>query len=172
MNNLGLSMMEEGAAADAREWFDEATKTARRVDETDLLMTTLINAARAAAERGDLDHARTAAAEARVLSENTESGPLLADLACALAAIALAERRWAPADEWTSAALETAGDGKNPLAAADARELRARVRVAQGRLDEAAHEIARARAAYQALGADAAVARIQRLAATIPQAQP
>ena len=171
MNNLGLTMMEEGAAADARDWFDEATRTARRIGDTDLLITTLINAARAAAERGDLDHARTVAAEARVLSESTESGPLLADLACALAAIALVERRWSRVDEWTNAALEAARDGKNPLAAADARELRARVRVAQGRLDEAAHEIERARSAYQALGADAGVARIRRLAATVPRKQ-
>lgn len=172
MNNLGLSMMEEGASADAREWFEEATKTARRVGETDLLITTLINSARAAAERGDLDRARTAAAEARVLADGIEGEPLLADLACALAAIALVERRWSQAEEWTRAGLEAAGERRNPLAAADARELRARVRVAQGRFDEAAHEIEQARAAYQALGADAAVARIDRLAATVPQEQP
>jgi hypothetical protein len=57
----------------------------------------------------------------------------------------------------------------NPLAAADARELRARTRVAQGRFGDAAYEIERARAAYQSLGAESAVARLDRLATTIPQ---
>ena len=59
--------------------------------------------------------------------------------------------------------------GRNPLAAADAREVRARIRIGRGRFDDAVHEIEQARAAYQALGADAAVARIDRLAATIPK---
>ena len=172
MNNIGLSLVDEGALVDAREWFDDATKTARRIGESDLLVITLINSARAAAERGDLVRARTAAAEARVLADRTDGGPLLADLSCALAAIALLERRWAQADEWTSAALEAAGNGKNPLAAADARELRARTRISRGRYDDAAYEIAQARAAYEALGAAAAVARMERLAATIPQVQP
>jgi tetratricopeptide (TPR) repeat protein len=167
MNNIGLSAMEEGAAADAREWFDQATQTARRIGETDLLITTLINSARAAAERGDLDRARTAAAEARVLAAGIEGDPLVADLACALAAIAIVEHRWARAEEWTRTALRIGQAGKNPLAAADARELRGRIRMGRGRFDEAAHEIAQARAAYQALGASAAVARIDRLAASI-----
>ncbi|HJU87597.1 MAG TPA: hypothetical protein VJ788_09540, partial [Gemmatimonadota bacterium] len=169
MNNLGLSMMEAGHADDARVLFDEATKTGRRIGEADLLLTTLINSARAAAERGDLDRARTAAAEARVLADRVESEPLIADLACALAAIALVEKRWPQAEEWIRRALEVSSDGKNPLAAADARELRARTRIAQGRCGDAAYEIERARAAYQTLGAEAAVARLERLAATIPQ---
>jgi tetratricopeptide (TPR) repeat protein len=169
MNNLGLSMMEGGHADDARVLFDEATKTGRRIGEADLLLTTLINSARAAAERGDLDRARTAAAEARVLADRIDGEPLIADLACALAAIALIEQRWPQAEEWTRKALEAAADGKNPLAAADARELRARTRIAQGRSGDAAYEIERARAGYQALGAEAAVARLGRLAATIPQ---
>lgn len=167
MNNLGLSAVEEGAAADAREWFDEATQIARRIGATDLLFTTLINSARAAAERGNLDRARTAAAEARVLADGVEGDPVLADMACALAAIALVERRWARAEEWTRTALRIGQAGRNPLAAADARELRARIRIGRGLLDEAVHEIAQARAAYQALGADAAVARVDRLAASI-----
>ncbi len=95
----------------------------------------------------------------------------MADLACALAAIALVEGRWSQAEEWTRTALEAAADGKNPLAAADARELRARIHLGRGRPDEAAHEIERARAAYAALGAEAALARVERLAATIPQEQ-
>jgi tetratricopeptide (TPR) repeat protein len=169
MNNLGLSMMEAGAAEDARVLFDEATRTARRTGETDLLLTILINSARAAAERRDLDRARTAAAEARVLADRIEGEPVIADLACALAAIALVEHRWPQVEEWTRQALEASADGKNPLAAADARELRARTRIAQARFSDAGHEIERARAAYQALGAEAAVTRLERLAGTIPQ---
>ena len=169
MNNLGLSMLEEGAAADGRAWFEEATKIARRIGESDLLLTTLINSARAAAERGDLDRARTAAAEARGLAAGLEGHPGRADLACALAAIALVERRWPQAEEWTRTAMRVGQAGRNPLAAADAREVRARIRIGRGRFDDAVHEIEQARAAYQALGADAAVARIDRLAATIPK---
>lgn len=169
MNNLGLSMLEDGAAAEAREWFDEATKTARRIGEFDLLLTTLLNSARAAAERGDLDRARTAAAEARVLAVGIEGDPVLADLACALATIALVERRWSRAEEWTRTALRVCRTGKNPLAAADARELRARIHIAQDRFDEAVLEIGQARAGYQSLGAAGAVARIDRLEATIAQ---
>jgi tetratricopeptide (TPR) repeat protein len=168
MNNLGLSMLEEGAADEARKWFDEATRIARRIGETDLLLTTLINAARAAADRGDLDRARTAAAEARVLADGIEGDPVLADLACALAAIALVEARWPQAEEWTRTALRVGQGGTNQLAVADARELRARIRIGRDRFAEATTELALARAAYAELGAEAAVARIDRLAATIP----
>lgn len=167
MNNLGLSALEEGAATDAREWFEQATQSARRTGETDLLITTLINSARGAAEGGDLDRARTAAAEARVLAAGVEGDPVHADMACALAAIALAEKRWERAEEWTCTALRIGQAGRNLLAAADARELRARIRIGRGRFDQASHELAQARAAYQALGADAAVARIDRLAGSI-----
>lgn len=168
MNNLGLSMLEEGAGGKVREWFDEATGIARRIGENDLLLTTLINAARGAAERGDLDRARTAAAEARVLADGIEGDPVLADLACSLAAIAIAEKRWPQAEEWTRAALRAGEGGRNPLATADARELRARIRICQGRFEDAVHEIDQARVIYRTLGADAAVARVDRLAATLP----
>lgn len=163
MNNLGLSMLEEGAHAEAGEWFDQATKAARQVSENDLLLTVLINTARASAESGDLTRARVSAAEARMLAERMEGDPALADLACVLAAIARIEKRWEQAEEWIALALEAAGGGKNPLAAADAWEQRARMRMDQGRRDEAGWAIERARAAYQSLGAASAVARLDRL---------
>lgn len=157
---------------EAREWFDEATKASRRAGDADLLLTVLINTARAAADRGDLGRARVCAAEARVLAEGMEGEPVLADLACALAAIARVERRWAQAEDWIRIALEAAEGGRNPLAAADARELRARARIDRGRLEEAAGEIEKARTAYRALGADGALARVERLASEIAREGP
>ncbi|HET6363304.1 MAG TPA: hypothetical protein VFH11_14805 [Gemmatimonadota bacterium] len=172
MNNLALTMMEEGASAEARKWFDEATKASRRARDHDLLLTVLINSARAAADRGDVGRARVSAAEARVLAEGMEGEPVLADLACALAAIARVERRWSQVEEWIGIALEAARGGRNPLAAADAREIRARARIDRGRLEEAAGEIEKARAAYRALGADGALARVERLASEIAGYEP
>lgn len=168
MNNLGLTILQEGDPAEAGEWLERAATAARRLGDGDLLLTVLINAARAAAESGCLARARARAAEARVLAERVDGAPALADLACTLAAIARAERRWQSADEWIDAALAAAAEGRNPLAAADAREQRARVRLDQGRTDEAAREIDGARAAYESLGADGAVARLDRLASLLP----
>ncbi|MGH7566050.1 MAG: tetratricopeptide repeat protein [Gemmatimonadota bacterium] len=172
MNNLGLSLLEEGAPTEAREWFDQATKAARLIGDNDLLLTVLINTARAAAEGGDLARARVSAAEARTLAERMEGDPALADLACTLAAIARIERRWPQAEEWIALALEAAKEGKNPFAAADAWEQRARVRLGKGRIDEAGRAIEKSRAAYQSLGADAAVARLDQLTSALPTNQP
>ena len=171
MNNLGLTILQEGAAAEAGEWFRRAAAAARQRKDADLLLTVLINAARAAAEGGELARARAGAAEARILAERMDGGPALADLACTLAVIACVERRWASADEWIGLALEASKDGGNPLAAADALEQRARVRLVQGRFGGAEREIEKARAAYAALGADGAVARLDRLASRLPLTQ-
>lgn len=172
MNNLGLSMLEDSLPAEAAEWFERATKTARETGDKDLLLTVLINAARAAAESGELAHARVCAAEARLLAERTDAEPALVDLACALAAIAHIERRWPQAEKWIVIAFEASAEGKNPLAAADALELRARVRIDQGRVDEAAGDFERARAAYESLGAGGAVARLDRVVSTLRIRQP
>jgi Tfp pilus assembly protein PilF len=172
MNNLGLSILQEGGATEADEWLQRATAAARGLGDKDLLLTVLINAARAAAEVGDLSRARVRVAEARVLAERMEGDPALADLACALATIARIERRWASADEWIRTALEASKEGQNPLAAADALEQSARVRLDRGEFGKAARKIERARAAYEALGADGAVERLNRLASLLPMGQP
>jgi hypothetical protein len=171
MNNLGLTLLQEGAAGEAGEWLQRAASAARALGDDDLLLTVLINAARAAAERGDLSAARARAAEARVLAERMEGISALADLACTLAVIARIERRWASADEWIGAAIEAAKQGRNPLASADALAQRAQLRMDQGRFDSAGREIEKARAEYVTLGADGAVARLDRLASLLPLSQ-
>jgi tetratricopeptide (TPR) repeat protein len=172
MNNLGLSMLEENSYAEAGEWFEQATRAAREIGDKDLLLTLLINTARAAAESGDLARARACSAEARKLAERMDGDPALADLACTLATIARIEKLWPQAEKWIAVALEASGEGRNPLAAADALEQRARLRIDQGRVDEAGGDIEFARAAYRILGASGAVTRLERLTSALPMRQP
>ncbi|HUF89925.1 MAG TPA: hypothetical protein VMR66_08080 [Gemmatimonadota bacterium] len=171
MNNLGLLMAEEGAWRQALDWYQQAAADAREARDADLLLTVLTNLARTSAECSRASHARSAADEALALAEAMEGKPAEADLFCALAAVARAEQRPAEADRWIAAALEAADGGRNPLSEADAWEQRARVRLQEGRIEEARDALDRARARYDALGAKSALVRLSGLGSTLAMEQ-
>lgn len=172
MNNFGLSMAEENAFFEAIDWYEQAAETARSLGENDLLLTVLINLSSAAAEGGRAGYGRAAVEEARALAEKVEGEPIRADLYCALAKVARLEREWEEAESWSAVALQTAGEGRNPLAEGEAWEQFAHLRRDQERFEEAGEAIECARARYQILGARSAAARAVKFASTLPSEAP
>ena len=167
MNNLGLSLADEGTHAEAIEWYEQAASAAREVDDRELLVTVLANLAGAAAETGRPAYGRHVLEEARSLADRMEIGTARGDLCCALAKIARVERRWGEAETWIAAALQLAGEGPHPLAEAEALEESAALRRDQGRTEEAIEAIERARARYRILGAKAATSRASAFASAL-----
>lgn len=167
MNNLGLLMADEGAARQAVDWFEQAATAAREARDADLLLTVLANLARSAAEIGRGSRARSAAEEALALLEAMEGKPAKAVLFCSLAVVASSERRHEEAERWIEAALEAAGDGRSPLSEAEAWEIRARIRLQEGRFAAARDALEQARKQFRALGAKGALVRLSGLGSTL-----
>lgn len=162
LNNLGMVLTEEGRFEEAESSFERALAQCKRSGDLALGATVMINRARLALRREEPLHAHAIATTAAAFAHRLGNGPLAADAACLLGAVARSQRRWSEAERYLDEAIERAGDGRAPMAEAEAWEERGRLEADREREAEAAEAFRQARRCWLGLGSDVEAERLER----------
>jgi tetratricopeptide (TPR) repeat protein len=102
------------------------------------------------------------ATTAQAFAERLENGPLMADAACLLGAVARSQRRWTEAGWHLAVALARSAGGRAPLAEAEAWLERGRLHEQMGQVEDAIEALRQARRCYLGLGSDPEAERLEK----------
>jgi tetratricopeptide (TPR) repeat protein len=161
LNNLGMVLTADGRLDEAEEAYERALGECKRRSDLLLATTVMINRARLALTREEPLRAHMLATTAQAFAERLDHGPLAADAACLLGAVARSERRWSEADWHLAVALARSADGKAPLAEAEVWQEFGRLHEDQENFDRAIDAWRQARRCYLGLGSEAEADRLE-----------
>lgn len=161
LNNLGMLLTERGEIEEPEGLFERALENCKRRGDLALAATVMINRARLALSADDPIRAHALATTAATFAERLGDGPTGADAACLLGAVARSQDRRAEAGRYLTDALRRSAHGRAPLAEAETWEELGRLRLDEGRADEAAEALRQARRCWLALGAEREAERLE-----------
>lgn len=161
LNNLGMVLAAQSRHDEAEAAYGRALAECQRRGDLVLAATVMINRARLALERGEPIGAERMARTAQALAERLDHGPLAADAACLLGAIARSQRRWSEAQWFLTMAAARSGDGRAPLAEAETWLEFGRLHEDRGQPERAIEPLRQARRCYLGLGSDAEAERLE-----------
>ncbi len=161
LNNLGMVLAADGRLDEAEEAYERSLEECKRRSDLVLATTVMINRARLALAREEPIRAHTLATTAKAFAERLDNGPLAADAACLLGAVARSERRWSEAEWHLAAALAMSAEGRAPLAEAEAWQERGRLHEDQEEIGKAMDAFHQSRRCYLALGSEAEADRLE-----------
>lgn len=162
LNNLGMVLTADGRLDEAEAAYERALEECKRRSDLLLATTVMINRARLAIAREEPLRAHMLATTAQAFAERLDHGPLAADAACLLGAVARSERRWAEAEWHLAVALARSAEGKAPLAEAEVWQELGRLHEDQEQLATAIDALRQARRCYLGLGSEAEADRLER----------
>jgi len=169
LNNLGMVLAADGRFEEAEQAYERSLEECKRRADLVLATTVMINRARLALARDEPIRAHTLATTAQAFAERLDNGPLAADAACLLGAVARSERRWAEADWHLAMALAKSSHGRAPLAEAEVWFERGQLHEDQGNIDEAIEAFRQARRCYLGLGSEAEADRLEQQIAALAE---
>jgi tetratricopeptide (TPR) repeat protein len=161
LNNLGMVLAADGRLDEAEGAYERALEECKRRADLVLATTVMINRARLALAREEPIRAHMLATTAQAFAERLDNGPMAADAACLLGAVARSERRWAEADWHLATALARSADGKAPLTEPEVWLERGQLHEDQGDIDKAVEALRQARRCYLGLGSEAEADRLE-----------
>ena len=161
LNNLGMVLAADGRFDEAEQAYERALEECKRRADLVLATTIMINRARLALAREEPIRAHMLATTAQAFAERLDNGPMAADAACLLGAVARSERRWAEADWHLGLALARSAEGRAPLAEAEVWLERGQLYEDQGQLERAIEALRQARRCYLGLGSEAEADRLE-----------
>ena len=161
LNNLGMVLAAAGRLDEAEDAYERALNECKRRSDLLLATTVMINRARLAIAREEPIRAHMLATTAQAFAERLDHGPLAADAACLLGAVARSERRWTEAEWHLAVALTRSAEGRAPLAEAEVWQETGRLHEDQQSFDRAIDALRQARRCYLGLGSEAEAERLE-----------
>jgi len=161
LNNLGMVLVAGGRLDEAEEAYERALEECKRRADLVLATTVMINRARLALAKEEPIRAHMLATTAQAFAERLDHGPMAADAACLLGAVARSEGRWTEAEWHLAIALARSADGRAPLTEAEVWVERGQLHEDQGDFDKASDALRQARRCYLALGSEAEADRLE-----------
>ena len=161
LNNLGMILTSAGRYDEAEQAYIRALAECKRCADLMLATTVMINRARLALAKDEPISAHVLATTAQAFAERLENGPLVADTACLLGALARSQRQWTEAGWHLAVALARSADGRAPLTEAEAWLERGQLHEEMGQIEDAIEALRQARRCYLGLGSDPEAERLE-----------
>jgi tetratricopeptide (TPR) repeat protein len=161
LNNLGMILTSAGRYDEAERAYTRALAECKRRADLVLATMVMINRARLALARDEPIRAHTLAMTAQAFAERLENGPLVAEAACLLGAVARSQRRWTEALWHLTVALARSAGGRAPLTEAEAWLERGQLHEEMGQIKDAIEALRQARRCYLGLGSDPEAERLE-----------
>ena len=161
LNNLGMILTSAGRYEEAEHAYTRAIAECKRRADLVLATTVMINRARLALAKDEPIRAHMLATTAQAFAERLENGPLAADAACLLGAVARSQRRWTEAEWHLGVALAKSAGGRAPLAEAEVWVEFGQLNEDIGQTEKAVEALRQARRCYLGLGSESGAERLE-----------